>query len=111
MLCFFLAVQDLKEEIDIRLSRVQDIKYEPRLLAEDDGRLLQLETPGTVPEVPSRTCSLGAKSHLWLLMLVSCHMRWCLCSCFPFPLGGIQGLQRSQFVLSLYQAAITTCTG
>ncbi|XP_009987690.1 PREDICTED: uncharacterized protein C1orf43 homolog, partial [Tauraco erythrolophus] len=35
---------DLKEEIDIRLSRVQDIKYEPRLLAEDDSRLLQLET-------------------------------------------------------------------
>ncbi|XP_068031243.1 protein C1orf43 homolog [Anomalospiza imberbis] len=40
------APKDLKEEIDIRLSRVQDIKYEPRLLAEDDGRLLQLETPG-----------------------------------------------------------------
>uniref|UniRef100_A0A493TUN6 Chromosome 1 open reading frame 43 n=1 Tax=Anas platyrhynchos platyrhynchos TaxID=8840 RepID=A0A493TUN6_ANAPP len=38
---------DLKEEIDIRLSRVQDIKYEPRLLAEDDSRLLQLETQGT----------------------------------------------------------------
>ncbi|KFV41240.1 Uncharacterized protein C1orf43, partial [Gavia stellata] len=37
---------DLKEEIDIRLSRVQDIKYEPRLLAEDDSRLLQLETQG-----------------------------------------------------------------
>ncbi|XP_015505559.1 uncharacterized protein C1orf43 homolog isoform X1 [Parus major] len=40
------APKDLKEEIDIRLSRVQDIKYEPQLLAEDDGRLLQLETPG-----------------------------------------------------------------
>uniref|UniRef100_A0A672UY19 Chromosome 1 open reading frame 43 n=1 Tax=Strigops habroptila TaxID=2489341 RepID=A0A672UY19_STRHB len=40
------APKDLKEEIDIRLSRVQDIKYEPRLLAEDDGRLLQLETQG-----------------------------------------------------------------
>ncbi|KFP71144.1 Uncharacterized protein C1orf43, partial [Acanthisitta chloris] len=39
---------DLKEEIDIRLSRVQDIKYEPQLLAEDDGRLLQLETQGTI---------------------------------------------------------------
>ncbi|XP_010139887.1 PREDICTED: uncharacterized protein C1orf43 homolog [Buceros rhinoceros silvestris] len=38
------APKDLKEEIDIRLSRVQDIKYEPRLLAEDDSRLLQLET-------------------------------------------------------------------
>ncbi|XP_075580463.1 protein C1orf43 homolog isoform X2 [Pelecanus crispus] len=37
------APKDLKEEIDIRLSRVQDIKYEPRLLAEDDSRLLQLE--------------------------------------------------------------------
>lgn len=44
---FFSALQDLKEEIDIRLSRVQDIKYEPRLLAEDDSRLLQLETQGT----------------------------------------------------------------
>uniref|UniRef100_A0A8C7EGV8 Uncharacterized protein n=1 Tax=Nothoprocta perdicaria TaxID=30464 RepID=A0A8C7EGV8_NOTPE len=38
---------DLKEEIDTRLSRVQDIRYEPRLLAEDDSRLLQLETPGS----------------------------------------------------------------
>lgn len=26
---------------------MQDIKYEPRLLAEDDSRLLQLETQGT----------------------------------------------------------------
>ncbi|KAH1179853.1 protein C1orf43 homolog [Mauremys mutica] len=41
------APKDLKEEIDVRLSRVQDIKYEPRLLAEDDARLLQLETPGS----------------------------------------------------------------
>nr|KAF6315834.1 hypothetical protein mPipKuh1_001755 [Pipistrellus kuhlii] len=40
------ATQDLKEEIDIRLSRVQDIKYEPQLLADDDARLLQLDTPG-----------------------------------------------------------------
>uniref|UniRef100_A0A8B9FVZ3 Chromosome 1 open reading frame 43 n=1 Tax=Amazona collaria TaxID=241587 RepID=A0A8B9FVZ3_9PSIT len=45
------APKDLKEEIDIRLSRVQDIKYEPRLLAEDDGRLLQLEAQGTC-EIP-----------------------------------------------------------
>uniref|UniRef100_A0A8I5T6T8 Uncharacterized protein n=1 Tax=Pongo abelii TaxID=9601 RepID=A0A8I5T6T8_PONAB len=37
---------DLKEEIDIRLSRIQDIKYEPQLLAHDDVRLLQLETQG-----------------------------------------------------------------
>ncbi|XP_001365957.1 protein C1orf43 homolog isoform X7 [Monodelphis domestica] len=37
---------DLKEEIDIRLSKVQDVKYEPKLLEEDDARLLQLETPG-----------------------------------------------------------------
>lgn len=64
MVFFFPAVQDLKEEIDIRLSRVQDIKYEPRLLAEGDGRLLQLETPGTVPEVPSCTCSPRTNSHL-----------------------------------------------
>ncbi|EDL20536.1 mCG112942 [Mus musculus] len=39
------APKDLKE-IDIRLSRVQDIKYEPQLLADDDTRLLQLETQG-----------------------------------------------------------------
>ncbi|XP_029436024.1 uncharacterized protein C1orf43 homolog isoform X4 [Rhinatrema bivittatum] len=37
------APKDLKEEIDIRLSQVQDIKYEPQLLAEDDERLLQLD--------------------------------------------------------------------
>ncbi|XP_056672362.1 protein C1orf43 homolog isoform X4 [Monodelphis domestica] len=40
------APKDLKEEIDIRLSKVQDVKYEPKLLEEDDARLLQLETPG-----------------------------------------------------------------
>uniref|UniRef100_A0A8C0C7U2 Chromosome 1 open reading frame 43 n=1 Tax=Balaenoptera musculus TaxID=9771 RepID=A0A8C0C7U2_BALMU len=40
------APKDLKEEIDIRLSRVQDIRYEPQLLADDDARLLQLETQG-----------------------------------------------------------------
>ncbi|XP_027987306.1 protein C1orf43 homolog isoform X1 [Eptesicus fuscus] len=40
------APKDLKEEIDIRLSRVQDIKYEPQLLADDDARLLQLDTQG-----------------------------------------------------------------
>ncbi|XP_074092340.1 protein C1orf43 homolog isoform X2 [Macrotis lagotis] len=36
---------DLKEEIDIRLSEGQDVKYEPQLLEENDARLLQLETP------------------------------------------------------------------
>lgn len=41
------APKDLKEEIDIRLSRVQDIKYEPQLLADDDTRLLQLEAQGS----------------------------------------------------------------
>ncbi|KAF6292513.1 hypothetical protein mRhiFer1_001796 [Rhinolophus ferrumequinum] len=40
------APKDLKEEIDIRLSRVQDIKYEPQLLADGDARLLQLEAQG-----------------------------------------------------------------
>lgn len=45
---FSLCDQDLKEEIDIRLSRVQDIKYEPQLLADDDARLLQLETQGNL---------------------------------------------------------------
>ncbi|XP_053134106.1 protein C1orf43 homolog isoform X2 [Hemicordylus capensis] len=39
------APKGMKEEIDIRLSRVQDIKYEPRLLSEDDARLVQLEAP------------------------------------------------------------------
>lgn len=48
MACSFLCEQDLKEEIDIRLSRVQDIKYEPQLLADDDARLLQLETQGNL---------------------------------------------------------------
>ncbi|KAM4691053.1 protein C1orf43 homolog [Rhinophrynus dorsalis] len=40
------APKELKEEIDIRLSKVQDIKFEPRLLAEGDDRLLQLDKPG-----------------------------------------------------------------
>ncbi|KAJ8287937.1 hypothetical protein COCON_G00005960 [Conger conger] len=33
------APKDLKEEIDSRLSKVHDIRYEPRLLCEDDDRL------------------------------------------------------------------------
>ncbi|XP_049660787.1 protein C1orf43 homolog isoform X3 [Accipiter gentilis] len=51
------APKDLKEEIDIRLSRVQDIKYEPWLLAEDDSRLLQLETQGTL------SCCMSVGGH------------------------------------------------
>ncbi|XP_053331084.1 protein C1orf43 homolog [Spea bombifrons] len=39
------APKELREEIDIRLSKVQDIRFEPRLLAEDDARLLQLDKP------------------------------------------------------------------
>uniref|UniRef100_A0A670ZMN3 Chromosome 1 open reading frame 43 n=1 Tax=Pseudonaja textilis TaxID=8673 RepID=A0A670ZMN3_PSETE len=39
------APKGLKEEIDIRLSRVQDIRYEPRLLLYSDTRMLQLESP------------------------------------------------------------------
>ncbi|EHB18059.1 hypothetical protein GW7_17528 [Heterocephalus glaber] len=37
---------EIGKEIGTRLSRVQDIKYEPQLLADDDTRLLQLETQG-----------------------------------------------------------------
>ncbi|MXQ92807.1 hypothetical protein E5288_WYG010631 [Bos mutus] len=40
------APNDLKEEIDTQLSKVQDIMYEPQLLADDDARLLQLEIQG-----------------------------------------------------------------
>ncbi|KAJ7307309.1 hypothetical protein JRQ81_009316 [Phrynocephalus forsythii] len=39
------APKSLKDEIEIQLSHVQDIKYEPRLLSYDDVRLLQLESP------------------------------------------------------------------
>ncbi|XP_053560420.1 protein C1orf43 homolog [Bombina bombina] len=39
------APKELKEEIDIRLSKVQGIKFEPRLLAEEDARMLELEKP------------------------------------------------------------------
>nr|DBA13872.1 TPA: hypothetical protein GDO54_004900 [Pyxicephalus adspersus] len=41
------APKELKEEIDNRLSKVQDIKFEPRLLEDGDDRLLQLDTPGS----------------------------------------------------------------
>lgn len=34
-----LSSQGLKEEIDSRLSRVQEICFEPRLLSEEDDRL------------------------------------------------------------------------
>ncbi|XP_068108461.1 protein C1orf43 homolog [Hyperolius riggenbachi] len=40
------ARKDLKEEIDNRLSKVQDIKFEPQLLEDGDDRLLQLDMPG-----------------------------------------------------------------
>uniref|UniRef100_A0A2K5RJC6 Chromosome 1 open reading frame 43 n=1 Tax=Cebus imitator TaxID=2715852 RepID=A0A2K5RJC6_CEBIM len=49
---------DLKEEIDIRLSRVQDIKYEPQLLADDDARLLQLETQGNQKREKGYHCAI-----------------------------------------------------
>ncbi|KAG8519495.1 putative protein C1orf43 [Galemys pyrenaicus] len=37
---------DFKEKIDTQFSRIQDIKYEPQLLVDDNTRLLQLETQG-----------------------------------------------------------------
>uniref|UniRef100_H3A067 Chromosome 1 open reading frame 43 n=1 Tax=Latimeria chalumnae TaxID=7897 RepID=H3A067_LATCH len=37
------APKELKEEIEARLSKVQDIKFEPRLLVEDDERLMYLQ--------------------------------------------------------------------
>lgn len=36
-----VSVQGLKEEIDSKLSRVQEIRFEPRLLSEEDDRLKQ----------------------------------------------------------------------
>lgn len=36
----------MKDEIDTRLSKVQDSKDESHLLAEDDVRLLELEPQG-----------------------------------------------------------------
>lgn len=36
-----MSFQGLKEEIDSRLSRVQEICFEPRLLSEEDDRLKQ----------------------------------------------------------------------
>lgn len=41
------APKDLKEEIELRLSKVQDIRYEPQLLSEGDERLQQLQEPGS----------------------------------------------------------------
>uniref|UniRef100_A0A4X2LRU3 Uncharacterized protein n=1 Tax=Vombatus ursinus TaxID=29139 RepID=A0A4X2LRU3_VOMUR len=46
MLVMAYGSLDLKEETDISLFKVQDVKYEPQLLEEDDARLLQLKTPG-----------------------------------------------------------------
>lgn len=36
-----MFLQGLKEDIDSRLSRVQEIHFEPRLLSEEDDRLKQ----------------------------------------------------------------------
>lgn len=41
-MCVFSAwihLQGLKEEIDSTLSKVQEIRFEPRLLSEEDDRL------------------------------------------------------------------------
>ncbi|XP_069507829.1 protein C1orf43 homolog isoform X2 [Ambystoma mexicanum] len=40
------APKDMKEEIERRLSKVQEVKYEPQLLSEDDHRLQELEERG-----------------------------------------------------------------
>ncbi|MGH0185875.1 UNVERIFIED_CONTAM: hypothetical protein FKN15_019122 [Acipenser sinensis] len=55
------APKDLKEEIELRLSRVQDIKYEPQLLSEGDERLQQLQEPGS-PCIPFREVCKNPKS-------------------------------------------------
>lgn len=108
------AVQDLKEEIDIRLSRVQDIKYEPQLLAEDDSRLLQLETQGDVPItagtsvglLPVRHIRGAAVRHIRGAGLVAGLLLVLLASW-----GYLCALLSPRFGFSLFQAAITTCTG
>ena len=67
----FLCEQDLKEEIDIRLSRVQDIKYEPQLLADGDARLLQLETQGTQSTWHALGGYFSEESHKFRIPLLS----------------------------------------
>lgn len=100
------AVQDLKEEIDIRLSRVQDIKYEPQLLAEDDSRLLQLETQGDVPITAGTSVGLLPVRHIRGAGLVAGLLLVLLASW-----GYLCALLSPRFGFSLFQAAITTCTG
>lgn len=41
------APKELKEEIDNRLTKVQDIKFEPRLLSEEDARLHSIQQQET----------------------------------------------------------------
>ena len=116
------AVQDLKEEIDIRLSRVQDIKYEPQLLAEDDSRLLQLETQGDVPITAGTSVGLLPVRHIrgaavrHIRGAAVRHIRGAglvagLLLVLLASWGYLCALLSPRFGFSLFQAAIITCTG
>lgn len=49
-----VVLQELREEIDFRLSKVNDIRYEPHLLSKEDDRLRhQGQTSERQKETPS----------------------------------------------------------
>ena len=63
--CVFPAVvnlQGLREEIDSRLSKVQEIRFEPRLLEEEDDRLKQ-------------GSQISQSRHLLILLPIRCECR------------------------------------
>uniref|UniRef100_A0A3Q3XFS3 Uncharacterized protein n=1 Tax=Mola mola TaxID=94237 RepID=A0A3Q3XFS3_MOLML len=69
------APKGLKEEIDSKLSRVQEIRFEPRLLSEEDDRLKQGSQLNIPLQEISRSPSAftGRSFRNWLLELRNSH--------------------------------------
>uniref|UniRef100_A0A8C7FBX5 Chromosome 1 open reading frame 43 n=1 Tax=Oncorhynchus kisutch TaxID=8019 RepID=A0A8C7FBX5_ONCKI len=68
------APKELRQEIDSGLSKVQEIRFEPRLLSEQDDRLQNIpfsELGGTP------TAVTGRRFRAWLLDLRSSHSLFC----------------------------------
>uniref|UniRef100_A0A8C7LUU6 Uncharacterized protein n=1 Tax=Oncorhynchus mykiss TaxID=8022 RepID=A0A8C7LUU6_ONCMY len=73
------APKELRQEIDCGLSKVQEIRFEPRLLSEQDDRL-QSESTTNIPFSElggTPTAVTGRRFRAWLLDLRSSHSLFC----------------------------------
>lgn len=71
-----LSFQGLKEEIDSRLSRVQEICFEPRLLSEEDERLKQ---GSQISQSLNQLTSLISSFHLPIVVVGGQPLKTCFC--------------------------------